>query len=109
MSRSRLEAAGRAIPERRKGLWILGGIELAGPKNFGAVDFRCVVDPFVVKIVIFFVAHHDQVLAGSVRECFCSGRAAGISLAGPFQWVADTMRGRGTNIGREETEDSPGK
>jgi len=38
---------------------ILGGIEFAGPKNLGGVDFRSVVDPFVVQIVILFVTNHN--------------------------------------------------
>ena len=55
-----------AILKISEELCILGWIEFAGPKNLGGVDFRSVVDPLIVQIVIFFVMHHDQVLAGSV-------------------------------------------
>src|SRR4029077_11533623 len=98
-----------AILEIREELCILGGIELAGPKNFGAVDFRSVVNPLVVQIVILIVAHHDQVLAGSLCELFLDSSAARFSLAGPSQIVADAVLRGEANVGCEEKNDGPGE
>jgi len=70
-----------AILEISEELCILDGIEFAGPKNLGGVDIRSVVYPLVVKIVIFFVAHHDQCLPG-VCESF-SPKA--VRLGSPLQ------------------------
>jgi hypothetical protein len=98
-----------AILEISEELCILDGIEFAGPKNLGGVDIRSVVYPLVVKIVIFFVAHHDQVLAGSVREFFSHGCPAGVALASPFQLVAEMAPDKETSIDCEKINDGPGK
>src|SRR6266849_1964261 len=71
---------------------ILLRIEFARPENLGGIDFRPVVNPLVVNVVILVVAHKDEMFAGSVKEFFLNGRAAGISLAGPLQWVTLVVR-----------------
>src|SRR5437879_11132695 len=62
-----------------------------------------------MQIVILLVAHHDQMFAWSLKKSFPNGRATGISLAGPFQLVADVAGDRETNIGCEKVKDGPGK
>src|SRR5437016_3457776 len=98
-----------AVVEIGEELGILGGIEFAGPKNLGGIDFCPVVNPLVMQIVVFLVAHHDQVFAWSMRKLSPDGRATGVSLAGPLQLVANVARDREPDIDCEEIKDSPGK
>ena len=81
-----------AILEIREELGILFGAELSGPQNFGAVDLSSIKYPFVVNVVIFLIAHHDEVLAGSVVQSISNGGAARIALAGPLKRIASVPR-----------------
>jgi hypothetical protein len=39
---------------------VLGFVEFAGPQDFSGVDVGAVVDPFIVNIVVWFVAYDDE-------------------------------------------------
>src|SRR6266699_2820140 len=90
-------------------LGILLRIQLARPKDFGGIDFRAVVDPFIMNIVILAVAHEDEVLAWSVREFFQDGGAARISLARPIQEVAAVVCYLEANFDCQQTNRGAGK
>ncbi len=46
----------------------MGFVEFAGPQDFRGVDVSAVVDPFIVDVVIRFVADDDEVFTGLVRK-----------------------------------------
>ena len=66
----------------------MGYVEFAGPQDFGGVDVSAVVDPFIVDVVIRFVADDDGVLTGLVRKVILYRGSTGVSLAGPGKRVA---------------------
>ena len=68
---------------------VLLRVEFPSPKNLCRIDFRPVVHPLVMQVVVFLIAHKDKVLAGSMGKSFGDGRAARISLASPLQRIAD--------------------
>ena len=66
----------------------MGFVEFAGPQDFSGVDVSAVVDPFIVDVVIRFVADDDEVFTGLVRKVILYRGSTGVSLAGPGERVA---------------------
>ena len=68
---------------------VLLRVEFPGPKHLCRVDFRAVVHPFVMQVVVFLIAHKNEMFAGSMGKLLGDGRAAGISLTSPLQRITD--------------------
>ena len=59
----------------------MGLVEFAGPQDFCGVNVGAVVDPFVVNVVVWFVADDDEVFTRFVRKMVLYGGPTSISLA----------------------------